>query len=156
MKLWQNIKISFICAFRGLKLVFPQERNFRIHIIIFSYVLYFAHYYDFTKTDYCVIFAVVALVISLEVVNTSIEKIVNFISPEYNIFAGMIKDISAGSVLLSAIFAALIGFIYFFDVEKIVFIFKDIVFCWYKFLLFCIYSALSYIFISKNNKNQKN
>lgn len=154
MKLWQNIKISFIYAFHGLKLVFHQERNFKIHIIIFSYVLYFAHYYDFTKTDYCVIFVVAALVLSLEVVNTSIEKIVNFISPEYNIFAGMIKDISAGSVLLVAIFAALIGFIYFFDIEKIIFIFNDIIFCWYKLLIFCIYSALSYVFISNKNKNQ--
>ena len=54
-----------------------------------------------------------ALVTSLELMNTAIEETVNLASPEIHPLAKVSKDVAAGSVLLSAIFSAIIGLIIF-------------------------------------------
>ena len=54
-------------------------------------------------------------VVTFEIINTSIETIVNLISPEYNKLAKIIKDTAAGAVLLSAVSAVVIGIILFWD-----------------------------------------
>jgi diacylglycerol kinase len=48
-------------------------------------------------------------VITAELFNTAIEKLVDLVSPDYNRQAGFIKDVAAGAVLVSAIIAALVG-----------------------------------------------
>lgn len=45
--------------------------------------------------------------------NTAIERLVNLVSPERNPIAGDVKDIAAGSVLICAIVAAIVGIIIF-------------------------------------------
>lgn len=54
-----------------------------------------------------------AFVISLELVNTAIEAVVDIVMPEINEKAKIAKDVSAASVLVSAICAAIIGLIIF-------------------------------------------
>ena len=53
------------------------------------------------------------LVISLEMVNTAIEIVVDMVSPEYNLKAGHVKDIAAGAVLINAIVAFIVGLLIF-------------------------------------------
>jgi diacylglycerol kinase (ATP) len=53
------------------------------------------------------------VVMAAEGFNTSIEKVVDLVSPEYHPIAGMAKDIAAGAVLITAIGAAIIGLIIF-------------------------------------------
>ena len=53
------------------------------------------------------------LVISLEVLNTAIEKLVDVVSPGYAKEAGLVKDIAAGAVLVAAIAAVIAGGIIF-------------------------------------------
>ena len=53
------------------------------------------------------------LVISLEMVNTAIEIVVDIVSPKYDIRAGRAKDIAAGAVLVNAIVAAIVGLLIF-------------------------------------------
>jgi diacylglycerol kinase len=53
------------------------------------------------------------LVISLEMINSAIENLVDLVSPEYNKLAGKAKDIAAGAVLVAAICAAIVGLIIF-------------------------------------------
>jgi diacylglycerol kinase len=45
----------------------------------------------------------------VELINTAIETLVDLVSPEFNLKAGLIKDISAAAVLMAAIFAFLVG-----------------------------------------------
>jgi diacylglycerol kinase len=54
-----------------------------------------------------------ALVLGAEMINTSLENIVDIISPEHHPLAGRAKDIAAGAVLLTAILAATVGLIVF-------------------------------------------
>jgi diacylglycerol kinase len=53
------------------------------------------------------------LVFGAETVNTSIEKLVDLVSPQKNELAGKAKDMAAGAVLICALFAAATGLIIF-------------------------------------------
>jgi diacylglycerol kinase len=53
------------------------------------------------------------LVVSLELMNTAIEQVVDLISPDQNENAGRIKDISAGAVLVVSIVSVIIAFVIF-------------------------------------------
>ena len=50
---------------------------------------------------------------SLELVNTAIEEVVNLASPSINPVAKISKDVAAGAVLLSALFSVVVGIIIF-------------------------------------------
>lgn len=52
-----------------------------------------------------------------EMLNTSIENLVDLVSPEKNKQAGIVKDIAAGAVLLSALTAVVVAFIMFWDID---------------------------------------
>ena len=54
-----------------------------------------------------------AQVLSLEIVNTAIEACIDLVSPERQPLAKLAKDAAAGAVLISAIFAAIIGLLIF-------------------------------------------
>jgi diacylglycerol kinase len=55
----------------------------------------------------------IALVWTTEAINTAIEKIVDFISPDFHPKAGEIKDLAAGAVLIASLFALITGLIIF-------------------------------------------
>ena len=53
----------------------------------------------------------IGLVLSIEGLNTAVEKVADFIHPDYHERIGFIKDIAAGAVLFAAITAIIIGLI---------------------------------------------
>lgn len=113
---------SFLCAFKGIINCFFNERNFRIHLCAIFYVILFGSFYNFTTIQKAVLAIVIGLIIVTEVMNTAIENLVDLVSPEKNKQAGLIKDIAAGAVLLSAITAIIVACFLFWDIE----IFKEI------------------------------
>lgn len=60
------------------------------------------------------IFAI-SLVIVAELFNTAIEKVVDLITDRYHPLAKLVKDISAGAVLIAAINSIVVGYLLFFD-----------------------------------------
>ena len=104
---------SFYYAFNGIGETFRRERNFKIHIIFMVAVIICGIYFQIKMHEWLICFLLFALVLSLEIVNTSIEAIVDLASPDYHPLAKTAKDCSAGAVLVSAIFAAVIGLIIF-------------------------------------------
>ena len=68
-------------------------------------------YFDIEKTDWLCQTLAIGLVISVEGLNTCVEKIADFIHPDYNKKIGFIKDIAAGSVFFAAMTAIAIGLI---------------------------------------------
>ncbi|MEI7661504.1 MAG: diacylglycerol kinase family protein [Bacteroidota bacterium] len=120
MKSIQENKISlpgrlrtFIYAFNGVKFIIHSQLNFRIHLVAGSVVLLTGFILKLTATEWCILTLTIGLVISMEAINTAIEQLVDFISPEYQKQAGIIKDIAAGAVLLAAITAIVTGLILF-------------------------------------------
>ena len=68
-------------------------------------------YFDLSTTEWTIQILVIALIMTIEGINTAIEEIADFIHPEFHKKIGLIKDISAGAVFIFAIAAVIIGLI---------------------------------------------
>ena len=75
--------------------------------VILSYVL------KISKLEFIIVIITIGLVLALELVNTSIENVVNMITKEYSPEAKVAKDIAAASVLIAAFIAIIVGAIIF-------------------------------------------
>ena len=111
----ENKKIinSFKYAIEGSIASFKSERNMKIHVLATIIVVILGLILKINIVEWCFCIISIVLVISAELLNTAIENIVDMISPEKNEKAKLIKDISAGAVLVLAIGAFIIGMIIF-------------------------------------------
>jgi diacylglycerol kinase len=107
-----SILKSFSFAFKGIKLAIT-ERNFRLHLISTVLVVAFGLAVHLSNFEWVIILFCIGLVLSMEIVNTAIEEIVNFISPEHHLKAGRIKDLAAAAVLVASIAVFIIALIIF-------------------------------------------
>lgn len=103
----------FIYAFKGILTAFRTQLNFRIHSLAVLLVIIAGFLFKLNPVEWALILLAAGLVPALELVNTAIESLVDFISPDYNEKAGRIKDIAAGAVLIAAIVSVFIGLILF-------------------------------------------
>lgn len=109
---------GFFYAGRGL-LNALCERNFRFHLCAAATVIFFgAKFYSFEKSEWAVLLLTCAVVLSLECVNTALERLCDKVCPEKDELIKKCKDIAAGAVLAAAIFAVAIGITLFWDIEK--------------------------------------
>jgi diacylglycerol kinase len=104
---------SFTYAFNGFKILFKEEHNARIHAVISIFVLLMSFYFNLKPTEWIAIIFSISMVISIEIINSAIENIADFISPKQHEKIKKIKDLSASAVLLCAISAVAIGLIIF-------------------------------------------
>ncbi len=105
--------IGFSFAFNGIKEIMKSERNFRIHLITTFIIVLMGLFFNIKPYEWIAICLVVSLVLILEMINSAIERIMDFLSPDRHTIVGQIKDITAGSVLVAAITSAVIGAIIF-------------------------------------------
>ena len=115
---------SFVYAFRGILAAVKTQRNMRIHLTAAVYVTAFSFFYDLTRTEYALLALTFGAVISCEMINTAVEAAVDISSPDYSEKAGFAKDAAAGAVLVSAIFAVVVGVLLFGDIAVIREIFR--------------------------------
>lgn len=104
---------GFYFAFNGIKYSFKTQLNFRIHALLALLAIVLGFVFQLSIQEWLWVILAILLVLIFELINTAIETLVDLIAPDYNVKAGLIKDISAGSVLLSAILALIIGLIIF-------------------------------------------
>ena len=104
---------SFIYAFKGIKYTLFTQQNFLIHVILSVLAILSGYFLKISTLEWISIIIVIGMVLSAEIINTSIEELVNLMSPEKNKTAGVIKDLAAGAVLILAITAFVIGTIIF-------------------------------------------
>ena len=104
---------SFKYAFQGIITSFKTERNMKIHVFIMLLVIIFGFVVNLNPVEWMIIITMIVIVISAELFNTSIETVVDMISPEKNEKAKVAKDVAAGAVLVLAIGSVIIGFIIF-------------------------------------------
>lgn len=102
---------SFGYAFEGLKLSIQVDQNIRFHIVVGLLVIAASIFLKVTKSEFLFILFAVFFVLITEMINTSIEEMTNLIRREHSQEAKIAKDVAAASVLLSAIFAAVVGII---------------------------------------------
>lgn len=95
-------------AFRGIFMMM-SERNFRLELAAFLINLILIFCLKLSTVDTLWILMVSAGVLAAEMLNTAIEKICDFVQPEFDKRIGFIKDVSSGAVLVMAIFSAVTG-----------------------------------------------
>lgn len=105
---------SFKYAFNGLISLYQTGGNIRIHFSAALIVILFAYIFNVSAIEWTILLICIGVVISAEAMNTSIEKLTDKVSPDFNKEAGKIKDIAAGAVLVLAIMAAIIAIIIFY------------------------------------------
>ncbi|TKB97555.1 diacylglycerol kinase family protein [Pedobacter cryophilus] len=104
---------SFSYAFNGLKILFKEELNAKVHFVIAIAIIICGFVFQVSGTEWIAIIFAIGLVLSLELLNTAIEQIANFISPEKHEKIKRIKDLAAASVVIGVIAAVIIGLIIF-------------------------------------------
>lgn len=96
-------------GFNGILYTLKYERNMVIHFLVMILVIIAGVVFKITFVEWGVCFVLFALVLSLELMNTAIENVVDLVTEEKKTKAKVAKDASAGAVLVSAIFAVIIG-----------------------------------------------
>lgn len=104
---------SFKYAIEGIKKAFKAERNLKVHTLAMFLIVIFGFILKLAIWEWVTCIILFGLVIGAELFNTSIEEVVNLLSPEIKPHAKYAKDIAAGSVLVFAIISAVIGIIIF-------------------------------------------
>ncbi|WP_246940454.1 diacylglycerol kinase family protein [Bacillus pinisoli] len=111
---WSRLWRSFKYATSGILHAFKTEQNIRIHVISFIVVFGLAALLKVNKYEWMILLLLVGGMISLELINTAIERTVDLITnKEIHPLAKQAKDVAAGAVFIYAIISVVIGIIIF-------------------------------------------
>ncbi|MCM1377798.1 MAG: diacylglycerol kinase family protein [Clostridium sp.] len=110
---WKARGLSFIYAWRGILSLVRQEHNAWIHVGASIGVMIAGIVFGLNHTEWCLVILCICGVLAAEGFNSAIEALADRITEEDDPLIGKAKDIAAGSVLLTALGAALIGLIIF-------------------------------------------
>ena len=109
---------SFKYAFNGLRILLHEESNAWIHFCIAICVLVAGFVFKISMCEWIIVVFCIGFVFALELLNSAIENMADFVSKEYHDLIKKTKDLAAGAVLVGAIITAIIGLIIF--VPKII------------------------------------
>lgn len=109
----KNMFDSFKHAFDGIKSAISTEYNMLIHCYMSVAVIICGVLFHISYFEWIICILLIGLVITLELINTAVESIVNMITTKYNVYAKIAKDTSAAAVMVMSVVAAVIGLIIF-------------------------------------------
>jgi len=113
---------SFKYAFSGISYVLKTSRNFKIQLIFAVTSLMIGFLLQISQSNYVILIATIMSVLILEILNTSIESIVDLVvKKEFSSLAKISKDTSAGAVLIASINSVIIALYIFVPKIKLLF-----------------------------------
>lgn len=101
-------------ALRGAVLLIRTEASIKAQVVIALLITAAGFYFEITRIEWMIQIFAIAIVLGIEGLNTAVEKLADFVQPEYDKKIGFIKDISAGAVMLVSIAAVLVGLLIYF------------------------------------------
>jgi diacylglycerol kinase (ATP) len=104
---------SFYYALRGLRFAIKEQPNFQMHVVIAIVVIGAGFHFMINEAEWIAVLLSMGLVFTAELINTSVENLVDMVSPTRHPLAGKIKDIAAGAVLIAGVIAGTVGVIVF-------------------------------------------
>ena len=96
-------------ALRGALLLIRTEASIQVQVFIAVVMTAAGFYFEISSTEWILQILTIAVIMGTEGLNTAVEKISDFVQPEFDEKIGFIKDISAGAVMLVSIAATIIG-----------------------------------------------
>lgn len=100
-------------ALNGIYLFFRRERNGQIQGVLAVLAVATGFFFGLTRTEWLALLLCIGLVISLEMLNSAIERICNMYTTEFHPAIKIIKDVAAAAVLWSALVALVVGLVIF-------------------------------------------
>ncbi|RYL90404.1 diacylglycerol kinase family protein [Sporolactobacillus sp. Y61] len=99
---------SFVDAISGFRLAVLQERNIRLQLFAAVVVLIFSLVIGVSRSNLLIILILIGGVISLELVNTAVERAVDLVTREPHPMAKAAKDAAAAAVWWFSVIATII------------------------------------------------
>ena len=103
-------------ALKGIAMGIKEECNVRIDIVAMIYVLWFSHFYSFSRAEMALVVLVCFVVPAFELMNTAVERAVDKPDAAHYDAAGRAKDAAAGGVLVAAMGAVAVAVVLFGDI----------------------------------------
>ena len=100
---------TFRHALEGCLWAFRTQKNFKIHFVISLLVLILGWWLNIEPAKFLILILAIVFGLTIEMANTAFEKTVDLITEEHNLKAKIVKDLSAGMMLLLAIGLAILG-----------------------------------------------
>jgi diacylglycerol kinase len=101
--------MAFQYAFSGLWMAFRTQKNTWIYLVVTVAVLFLSLVFQISSIEWAIITITIAFVWTSEIINTSIETIINLVSPDHHPLAKAAKDLGAAAVLVAAISSVFVG-----------------------------------------------
>lgn len=108
---WRRFRKSFKFAWSGIIQTFKTERNFQIHISISIIMIMIGFFLPFTVFEWIVVLFLIGGMLSLELMNTALEHVVDLVTEDIKPLAKAAKDAAAGAVFVYAILSVIIALI---------------------------------------------
>lgn len=102
-------RVSFKHAFDGLLYAIKTQPNFRFHLLATFGAVLLGTYLSISSIEWLVLIFTINTVLVAELINTSIESMVDLITLERRANAKVAKDVSAAMVLTSAALSVIVG-----------------------------------------------
>ncbi|MCL2559970.1 MAG: diacylglycerol kinase family protein [Turicibacter sp.] len=106
---FKALRKSFKYALNGVFTALKICRNLKIHYLLAVVAILAGFYFDITFLEFAVVLLTITFVVTLEMMNTAIEKVVDLLTEKYHILALIAKDVAAGAVLIASIVALIVG-----------------------------------------------
>lgn len=109
MKMIQPFIHSVRHALQGLVYVFHSQKNFRIQLVFTAVAVLGILFFPLQDSEILAVLLVAGLVLVLELINTSVEKLIDMIEPRMHTRAQVSKDALAAAVLVASLIAVIVG-----------------------------------------------
>ena len=96
-------------AFKGMFLLLKTEASIKVQFVLALITAAAGFYYDISIMEWIIQCLAIGLIMGIEGMNTAVEKLADYIQPNYDEKIGFIKDVSAGAVMIVSILAGIIG-----------------------------------------------
>ena len=99
--------LAVLCALLVLVLLVQRPAIWPVLVVLAGF------FFEISKIEWCICLLLCGLIMALELVNTSVEAVVDLVTEKRKPLAKIAKDTAAGAVLIAALFSAVIGCIIF-------------------------------------------
>lgn len=97
----------------GLVVLLQKDKNFLLHLFAAISVILCGVIFNITATEWLFVIIAISAVLFMEVINTSVEYVVDLVTDEYHELAKYAKDTASLAVLIASFMSLFIGVIIF-------------------------------------------
>lgn len=109
----RSVVKSFSYAARGLRYALRGEQNFQLEMLAAAVAIFGMYVFDVSSGERVALVLCIAVVLSLELVNTAVERMMDMLKPRVHPYVRVIKDVMAAAVLIASLGALAVGLIIF-------------------------------------------